>query len=121
VQADALGELPPLTADVVTNSLFLHHVHQPEDVIGLLRNLCQMAKHMVVISDLRRSRFGLVAAWTACRALTRSHIVHHDGPASVRAAWTLNELQDFAAQAGMTGARIHRCPPWRMLLVWEKP
>ncbi len=109
------------SADVVTNSLFLHHIREPEQVVALLRRMAEIAGRMVVISDLVRSRIGLFGAWAGCRLLSRSKIVHHDGPASVRAAWTLQEIADFAAQAGMTGARIHRAKPWRMLLVWEKP
>jgi 2-polyprenyl-3-methyl-5-hydroxy-6-metoxy-1,4-benzoquinol methylase len=121
IQTDALAESPSVKADVVTSSLFLHHVHQPRDVIEFLRRLSSVAERLLVISDLRRSRWGLAAAWAACRALSRSRIVHHDGPASVRAAWTVQEMSSFAQQAGLTGARIRRCAPWRMLLVWERP
>jgi len=121
IEADTLANLPFAEFDVVTNSLFLHHVPAADQVIALLRNMRHIARRLVVISDLRRSRLGLAGAWTACRILSRSPIVHHDGPASVRASWTLDELTDFAAQAGMTGARIRRCSPWRMLLVWERP
>jgi len=121
VEADVLGTLPPLKADVVTNSLFLHHISEPDQVVGLLHGMCEMAEGMVVISDLRRSRLGLAVAWAGCRVLSRSRIVHHDGPASVRAAWTLQELADFAGQAGMAGVSIRPCAPWRMLLIWEKP
>jgi 2-polyprenyl-3-methyl-5-hydroxy-6-metoxy-1,4-benzoquinol methylase len=120
VQADAIGELPYLPADVITNSLFLHHVEEPEKVVALLARMREMARRMVVISDLRRSRRGWVAAWTGCRLLSRSRIVHHDGPASVRAAWTLHELSRFAENAGMEGVKIHSCWPFRLLLVWER-
>lgn len=118
---DILTHEPQVTADVVTNSLFLHHIREPGQVVGILRCMSQIAGRLVVISDLVRSRGGLVAAWAGCRVLSRSRIVHHDGPASVRAAWTLAEMTNFAAQAGMTGAQVHRCGPWRMLLTWAKP
>jgi 2-polyprenyl-3-methyl-5-hydroxy-6-metoxy-1,4-benzoquinol methylase len=121
IQADMLSEPPLMKADVVTNSLFLHHVREPEQVVEILRHMCEMARRLVVISDLTRSRSGLAAAWAACRLLTSSRIVHHDGPASVRAAWTRAEMKKFAAQAGMADARIERSKPLRMLLVWEKP
>jgi len=120
IEADVL-DLPQIKADVVTNSLFLHHLREPEQVVGLLRRMKEIAGRMVVISDLVRSRMGLIGAWAGCRMLSRSRIVHHDGPASVRAAWTMAEISEFARRAGMGGARIERCRPWRMLLVWEKP
>jgi 2-polyprenyl-3-methyl-5-hydroxy-6-metoxy-1,4-benzoquinol methylase len=119
LQADALAGLECGEFDVITNSLFLHHVPEPDQVVGLLRTMSQLARRMVVISDLRRSRLGWLVAWTACRALSESRIVHHDGPVSVRAAWTLREFRGFAARAGMTNARIEYCWPWRMQLIWE--
>ncbi len=64
---------------------------------------------------------GLAAAWLGCRLLSRSPIVHFDGPASVRAAWTIEELQSFAVAAQMDGAVVRACAPWRMLLVWKRP
>ena len=121
VEADVLAQLPSCSVDVVTCTLFLHHLRQPEQVSTLLRNMKECARHLVIISDLRRSRGGLIAAWAGSRALSRSPIVHHDSVASVRAAWTRAELEDLARQAGMVGVRIAPCWPWRMLLVWERP
>jgi 2-polyprenyl-3-methyl-5-hydroxy-6-metoxy-1,4-benzoquinol methylase len=120
IQASALTPLPLPEADMITSSLFLHHVPSSNEVIALMGEIRQAAKRMVVISDLRRSRRGFAAAWLGCRLLSRSPIVHHDGPASVRAAWTLEELSSFAAQAGMKRARINPCWPCRMILAWEK-
>jgi 2-polyprenyl-3-methyl-5-hydroxy-6-metoxy-1,4-benzoquinol methylase len=120
IQGDALAALPGNDFDVVASSLFLHHVPTADQVVDLLRNMRGAAGRMVVISDLERSRAGLAAAWLGCRLLSRSEIVHHDGPASVRAAWRLGELAEFAARAGMGAARIGRCWPWRMLLIWER-
>jgi 2-polyprenyl-3-methyl-5-hydroxy-6-metoxy-1,4-benzoquinol methylase len=116
--ADALAELPKLDVDVVSNSLFLHHLLEADQVTGLLRHMRQTARRMVVISDLRRSRVGYAVAWGMCRILSRSKIVHYDGPVSVRAAWTSAELADCAAKAGMDGVQVSNCRPWRMMLVW---
>ncbi len=119
IQADLLTQHQELSFDVVTCSLFLHHIPEPVQVIEFLKKLRAMARRQVVISDLRRSRSGFVVAWIGTRLLSRSPVVHYDGPISVRAAWTMRELADFAARAQMNGARIHDCWPWRMLLVWE--
>jgi hypothetical protein len=105
--------------DVVTNSLFLHHLSSAEQVSGVLGRMDQMAGRLVVISDLRRSRAGWLAAWAGCRMLSRSRIVHRDGPASVRAAWTMGEIRGFARSAGIGSARIVRCYPMRMLITWQ--
>jgi 2-polyprenyl-3-methyl-5-hydroxy-6-metoxy-1,4-benzoquinol methylase len=120
VEASALGSAPLPEADIVVSSLFLHHVEHPDQVIALLSAMRRAARRMIVISDLRRSRQGLMTAWIGCRVLSRSAIVHHDGPASVRAAWTPGELSHLASQAGMADAKIECHWPCRMRLVWER-
>jgi len=121
VQGDVLSDLPDSNFDIVTSTLFLHHVPEPAQVIDLLKGMRRVARRMIVISDLRRSRRALLWTWIGCRLISRSKIVHYDGPVSVRAAWTMNELSDFATAAGLTGARITTSFPWRMMLVWEAP
>ena len=110
-------ELP--VGDVVTCSLFLHHLDRP-DVVRLLGRLAGAARHLLVVTDLRRSRLGWVIAWIGCRVLSRSPIVHFDGPVSVRAAWTPTELVAMAREAGLPCARVTRLWPWRMQLIWQK-
>jgi 2-polyprenyl-3-methyl-5-hydroxy-6-metoxy-1,4-benzoquinol methylase len=119
VQADLTDRWNDSDFDVVTCSLFLHHLSEPAQVVELLNQMRTISRRMVVISDLRRCRMGLLTAWVGSRVLSRSGIVHHDAPASVRAAWTIRELTDFAARADMKDARIERCWPWRMLLIWQ--
>ena len=119
VQADILNECPQLKFDVVTCSLFLHHIHQPGQVVDFLKNLRRIARRRIVINDVRRSWIGWGTAWIGSRVLSRSPLVHHDGPASVRGAWTMHELASFAAEAQMNGATVRRSWPWRMLMVWD--
>jgi 2-polyprenyl-3-methyl-5-hydroxy-6-metoxy-1,4-benzoquinol methylase len=111
--------LPAKSADVVISTLFLHHLANEALVVDLMRQMRNAARRLVVISDLERSCMGLAAAWVGCRILSRSPIVHFDGPASVRAAWTQSELLNMAEKAGMTGAKLTSVWPWRTLLVWE--
>ena len=103
IEADLLAEASIPGVDVVMCSLFLHHLQQADQVPRLLANMRSWSRKLVVISDLRRSRLGYLVAWTGCRLLSRSPIVHFDGPVSVRAAWTLPELSTFAAQSRMEG------------------
>lgn len=119
VQADLMDPWNESIFDVVTCSLFLHHVSEPVRVVELLKRMRTISRRMVIISDLRRCRMGLLTAWVGGRVLSRSGIVHHDAPASVRAAWTMPELTGFAKGAEMKDARIERCWPWRMLLIWQ--
>jgi 2-polyprenyl-3-methyl-5-hydroxy-6-metoxy-1,4-benzoquinol methylase len=119
VQSDCLAQLQPSQFDVVTNSLFLHHILEPIQVVNFLKNVRETAKRLVVINDLRRCRDARIGAWIGSRILSRSGIVHHDAPVSAQAAWTVQELAGFAAEAQLDGAAIKRLWPWWMLLVRE--
>jgi 2-polyprenyl-3-methyl-5-hydroxy-6-metoxy-1,4-benzoquinol methylase len=106
--------------DVITCSLFLHHLGD-SDAEAMLRAMAAAAGRMVVASDLRRSRIGYAMAWVACRVLTRSPIVRVDGPLSVAAAFTMGEARELAARAGLAGATVSSRWPQRYLLVWKRP
>jgi 2-polyprenyl-3-methyl-5-hydroxy-6-metoxy-1,4-benzoquinol methylase len=116
---DALNEALPEGYHIVTCSLFLHHLAE-DDAVRLLRKMAEAARCMILVNDLLRSRAGYWLAWTGCRALSRSPIVHHDGPASVRAAFRLEEVRTLAERAGLNGIRLERRWPWRFLLSWSR-
>lgn len=116
---DALNDPLPAAYDIVMCSLFLHHLTDG-DAVRLLRRMAEAAGSLVLVNDLLRSRFGYWLAWAGCRVLSRSPIVHHDGPASVRAAFRLEEVRAMADRAGLSGARLGRRWPWRFLLSWSR-
>jgi ubiquinone/menaquinone biosynthesis C-methylase UbiE len=105
--------------DVVTCSLFLHHF-DAEDAVGILREAARVARRGIVVGDLVRSRTAWALTWLMTRLLSRSWIVHVDGPRSVRAAFRPEELSQLAQRAGLTGAIVERRFPFRMILRWLK-
>ena len=117
-EADVTRGVLPGEFDVVTCSLFLHHLDEA-DVVAVLAAMRAAARHRVVVSDLRRTRFGLALATVVPRMLTRSPVVHTDALLSARAAWTIEELAAMAARAGMDGCAITPCWPSRMVLTWS--
>ena len=126
-EADALaGPLPGADGhpagvpryDAAVSSLFLHHLSDA-DAPRVLANMAAAAD-AVVVSDLRRTRTGLAMAHFACRALSRSPIVHADGPQSVRAAFTIPEFRRVADAAGLTGGELKPVWPQRFLFVWRR-
>ena len=119
-QHDALNTPLPEGYDVVTCSLFLHHLDNG-DAERMLRSMGAAAGQMVVASDLLRNRLAYLMAVIACRVLTRSPIVHVDGPLSVAAAFTIDEARALAGRAGLSGATFTRYFPERFLLVWRRP
>jgi len=88
------------TFDVGHCSLLVHHL-EPAAVVGALRELRRVARRGVVVNDLRRGLFPLLATAASVAALGRSHVTRRDGIASARRAYTLGELDGMLATAGM--------------------
>lgn len=117
---DALGADLPRDYDIVMSTLFLHHLER-DDAIELLGNMRKAAKRAVIVCDLDRCVMGYLLCRWLTRFITRSKVVHNDAVLSLRAAFTLNEVQTMAKDAGMEGAIVHRVWPWRWMLQWNKP
>jgi ubiquinone/menaquinone biosynthesis C-methylase UbiE len=99
VTGDALNlPLEDKSVDVVACCLFLHHLEPPQ-VVRFLSEACRVARVAVVINDLERTR---VHYWLARlnSSIDRSRISRHDGPASVRRAYTYEELRRMLENAG---------------------
>ena len=116
--ADVLGGPLPTGYDAVVCSLFLHHLDR-DDAVGLLARMRAAGPRLIVVNDLARSPFNYAVVWLASRLLSRSPVVHVDGPLSVRAAFTPAELRALAADAGLTGATVTPHFPGRMVLEWR--
>jgi 2-polyprenyl-3-methyl-5-hydroxy-6-metoxy-1,4-benzoquinol methylase len=118
-QRDALGDPLPDGFDAVTCSLFLHHLANGQ-AVELLRRLAAATTRLVLVNDLRRSAAGWLLASAACRVVSRSPIVHMDGPQSVAAAFTPAEAHELAGRGGLPGAVVTRRWPFRYLLAWDR-
>lgn len=118
-QADALNDPIPEDYDVILCSLFLHHLDQ-EQAVDLLQRMGRASRCLVLVNDLIRSPLGYGLAWAGCRLLSRSPIVHFDGPVSVQGAFQLQEVRALAARAGLEGAAVRRSWPERYLLSWRR-
>ena len=107
------------SVDVVTCSLFLHHFDDAA-AAGVLREAARVARCGVIAGDLSRSRLAWAATWVGTRLLSRSQLFHVDGPRSVRAAFSADELAAVAQEGGLIGAEVLRRFPFRLLLTWRK-
>ena len=65
------------------------------------------------VEDVFHSRAGWWLAWVGTRLLSRSSVVHYDGPLSVQGAYTAQEALDLAQSAGLGGAAVQRRWPCR--------
>jgi len=91
--------------DVATCSLALHHF-DPAGAVALLREMGRVARVGVVVNDLVRSRPGFLAATALGYVLSANPLTRHDGPLSVRRAYTRAELAELARAAGLRRVTI---------------
>ena len=118
-QLDALTDPLHGTYDVIINSLFLHHLEQPQ-AVDLLRRMAAAARRLVLANDLVRSAWSYRMVALGAHVLTRSDVVHTDSLRSVRAAYSIDEARGLAQEAGLTGAEVAFRWPCRFLLSWAK-
>ncbi|MDG2470924.1 MAG: methyltransferase domain-containing protein [Pirellulaceae bacterium] len=116
-QQDALSDDPFPKHDIVFCSLFLHHLSR-DQATTLLQKMKQSARRMVLVSDLLRSTWGYFLSVAGTRLLSRSSIVHIDGPRSVEAAFTMEEMRLLGEESGMPEATIKKFWPERFLFQW---
>ena len=112
---DVLAERLPDGYDVAMCSLFLHHFDE-EDALAILSRMNAAARRLVLVQDLRRTCLGYALAWAGCRLLSRSPVVHKDGPLSVAGAFTSEEARILAVGAGLSGIEIEHRWPQRFIL-----
>lgn len=105
--------------DLITSSLFLHHLEEAQ-VVAVFKAMRDSGAQSLLLTDILRSSVGLALAHTIPHILSRSPIVHTDAVISVRAAYTRHEIGKLAEAAGLQDVRIRWCWPERFLLLWER-
>lgn len=110
---------PEKSFEVVMCNLFFHHFSGGV-AVEFLRRLGAVASEAVLIDDLERHVLPYLFIRLA-RPFARSRITRHDGPASVRQAYTPSELAALAASAGFADFEVERLLPFRLgLTLWKK-
>jgi len=115
--SNAVRDPVPERFDIVMCTLFLHHLTEDE-AKRLLTHMAAAARSLVLADDLVRSPFGYGLAQLGCHLLSRSPVVHFDGPVSVQAAYTPTEIRTLAESAGLAGCHVATHWPQRFLLTW---
>ena len=120
IAADALTlPLADSTFDVVSCSLFLHHL-SPEEVVAFAREALRVSRLAVAVNDLIRNWLHLALAYAGV-PLYRSRITRHDAPASVRQAYTLYEMRELLLQGGAAKIETQTHYLFRMgLIAWKQ-
>lgn len=120
-RGDALAlPFPAQSFDVVLASQILHHMEGAEPVT-LLREMARVARRAVLVHDLRRGAWPRFATWAALRLASRSPVIRHDGPLSIRRGFVPAELLTLAREAGWRRPRLSRHAFFRLALLEVAP
>jgi ubiquinone/menaquinone biosynthesis C-methylase UbiE len=107
--------------DAVGCSLFMHHL-EPAEIVRFVREGLRVARHAFLIQDLQRHPLHLALGYLGM-PLYRSRITRHDAVASVRRAYTVEEVRRILAPvASAENIEIRKFFLFRMgVIVWKLP
>ncbi len=102
---------------LVLLSMTLHHM-DGDSLPGLLREAGRVARGgRILVGELRRSVPAYLGAKLLAATVWRTNrITRHDGPLSVRRAFTPSELVTLADRAGLRDPRVFSHPLFRLVL-----
>ena len=109
--------LPDRSVDVVTCSQLLHHFPEPECRM-LLLEFDRVARHRVIVGDLRRSWLAAAGFWLASFPLGFHAVTRHDGTLSVLRGFTADELRALVLEAVGVQPAVRRLAGWRLTASW---
>ena len=110
---------PDASFDIVTCSLALHHLERP-DAVAVIGQMARVARVGFIVNDIERCWPAYVAVHLLVSTPITNRLTRHDGPASVKRAYTAYELADMAAEGGVRGAHVFRHVFWRQALVGRR-
>lgn len=120
VVGDALA-LPFADAsfDIVGCGLFAHHL-SPQQLVQFVNEGLRVCRVAMLINDLQRHALHLAVAYAGL-PLYRSRLTRHDAPASVRQAYTPEEICSLLQPTPAARVEIHHQYLFRMgVIVWRK-
>jgi hypothetical protein len=107
--------------DIVTSSLFLHHFRPPQIEL-LLREFSRVSRIGWVMTDLVRHYLPLAFFRATWPLFARSPLTRHDGAASFRRGYTIEEMRTHLSNMQTGAERVTVTPHFfRMSIIGEKP
>jgi 2-polyprenyl-3-methyl-5-hydroxy-6-metoxy-1,4-benzoquinol methylase len=105
------------SVDIVLCSQVLHHFEEP-NALRLITELDRVARHRVIVSDLRRSWLAAAGFWLASVPLRFDPITRHDGVLSVLRGFTTTELRGLVEQGTGADPCVRRWSGYRITASW---
>jgi len=105
--------------DLVSCCLFAHHL-EPREIVQFVNDGLRVCRTAVIINDVVRDPIHLALVYLSL-PLYRSHFTHHDAPASVRRAYTVEEMHGILEQTRAARVEIECHPLFRMgAIAWKR-
>lgn len=119
VVGDALSlPFPDNAFDVVSSGLFAHHL-SPGDVVGFAKEALRVARTAMLINDLIRHPLHLALVY-AGTPMYRSRLTRNDAPASVRQAYTPEEMRTMLKLSSAAKIEVSSHYLFRMgVIAWK--
>ena len=99
--------------DIIFSSLFCHHFSN-EELIEMVKWMYGHSKKGFFINDLHRHPFAFYAISLLTKAFSKSYMVKHDAPLSVKRGLVREEWQNIFLQAGIKNYKIK----WKWAFRW---
>jgi 2-polyprenyl-3-methyl-5-hydroxy-6-metoxy-1,4-benzoquinol methylase len=99
--------------DIIISSLVAHHMTHAQ-LVTFLRFMAAEARIGWLVNDLHRHGFAYWGFPILARLMRWHPIVRHDGTLSIARSYRPDEWPPILAEAGIAGARITRCFPFRL-------
>jgi SAM-dependent methyltransferase len=118
--AVACAGVPPVgdkSVDIVLLSQVAHHL-TAESVVQLFRTCDRLARHAVIVADLRRHPLAASSFRFGARLLGFDRVTLSDGVTSIRRGYSRRELRDLMAAAGVKG-RVDQRKGFRLVATWR--
>ena len=99
--------------DIIFSSLFCHHFSN-EELIKMMQWMDRHSKMGFFINDLHRHPFAFYSIRLLTKAFSKSYMVKHDAPLSVRRGLIKEEWRNIFSQAGIKHYKIK----WQWAFRW---
>jgi 2-polyprenyl-3-methyl-5-hydroxy-6-metoxy-1,4-benzoquinol methylase len=118
--AVACAGMPPIrekSVDLVLLSQVAHHLTS-ESVVHLFRTCDHLARHAVIVADLRRHALAVSSFRCGARLLRFDRVTVDDGVTSIQRGFSRRGLLQLMDRAGVQG-RVHQRPGFRLVATWR--
>lgn len=105
--------------DIIFSSLFCHHFSDDE-LIEMLRWMNRYSKKGFFINDLHRNSFAYYSIKFLTQAFSKSYMVKHDAPLSVKRGFLKKDWESLLTKAGIRDFQIEWHWAFRWLIICRK-